>query len=391
MKVCFITQNLYTLGGIQRVVTTILNELIKDNSYSVTVLMPFSMTGPKLFEIAEEIDIENIEKLLIDKSKTIGRLILGVNKRLGCLDYNWGNALIKRFMFKERELERLADFFNERQFDVVIGAGPTNSCLLAELCGKVSAKLIGWQHSTFDSYFKMRGRSFYGSSKYAKNCYKKLDAVWVLTRADKRQFDEEFGINSRVLYNPVAENKLVYTPKKNNILFVGRLVIGHKGLDYLVEIMEMILNRIPDAQLIVVGDGADREWLEDTVAQKGLKDQISIVGSTDNVYPYYQKAALMLQTSRYEGFGMTIVEAMACGIPVVAFHNYGPDEIINNGQDGYLINQYDLVDFANKSVELLQDQQLWNSFSERAFIRAQDFSINKILPLFKKYIEEIAN
>lgn len=102
------------------------------------------------------------------------------------------------------------------------------------------------------------------------------------------------------------------------------------------------------------------------------------------------RASVMVQTSRWEGFGMTILEAMSCGIPVVAFHNYGPDEIIRDSVDGYLVDHFDTEAFAKKVVEILKQPEQRKQMGKCAIERSQDFSLEKVLPLFKQYLEEAA-
>lgn len=105
---------------------------------------------------------------------------------------------------------------------------------------------------------------------------------------------------------------------------------------------------------------------------------------------FYGRASVMVQTSRWEGFGMTILEAMSCGIPVVAFHNYGPDEIIRDSVDGYLVDHFDTEAFAKKVVEILKQPEQRKQMGKCAIERSQDFSLEKVLPLFKQYLEEAA-
>ena len=87
---------------------------------------------------------------------------------------------------------------------------------------------------------------------------------------------------------------------------------------------------------------------------------------------------------------MTILEAMSCCIPVVAFHNYGPDEIIRDSVDGYLVDHFDTEAFAKKVVEILKQPEQRKQMGKCAIERSQDFSLEKVLPLFKQYLEEAA-
>ena len=287
------------------------------------------------------------------------------------------------------EKKNYIEFFNKEKFDIIIGAGIEYSLLLGEIKENITAKTIGWQHSTYDSYFEKRGATGYGLIKYVKKCYSALDGIWVLTNSDKREFDSNLGINSKVLYNPLPQNDGVRTTyEKGHVVFAGRLEREHKGLDYLVEVLKKILKEVPELTVDIIGDGPSNNWLKKELEKAELGKIANLVGTTDNVYQFYSKASVMVQTSRWEGFGMTILEAMSCGVPVVAFHNYGPDEIIRNSVDGYLINKFDTDVFAQKVLELLKQPERKMQMGKCAIERSQDFSLEKVLPLFKRYLGE---
>ena len=256
------------------------------------------------------------------------------------------NGIALPFVLNNRiapqEKEKYIKYFNEENFDVVIGAGIKYSLLLGEIKKDISAKTIGWQHSTYGSYFEKRGATGYGLMKYVKKCYSALDGIWVLTNSDKTEFDNNLGIESKVLYNPLPKNDSVSTTyEEGYVLFAGRLEREHKGLDYLIDVIKKISEEVPKLRVTIIGDGPSHNWLKAEIERTGLGEKVNLLGTTDNVYQFYGRASVMVQTSRWEGFGMTILEAMSCGIPVVAFHNYGPDEIIRDSVDGYLVDHFD--------------------------------------------------
>lgn len=389
MKLCIFVQNLYTLGGIQRVVTTVINELCKDSNYEITVVMPSDNAGKHLFDISEKIIVKNEEDIAILKLEGIVKYIFAANKRLGILDNKMFLPFVKRIRFNKRIKQKVTDFINDNKYDVVIGAGLDYNLLLGEISDKVSAKTVAWNHTTFEAYFEKRGRNGFGLYQYGKYCYKKNDAVWVLTNADRKIFDKKFGINSITYYNSIqVKEDFESKADGNTIIFVGRLNVV-KGIDFLVEIMDRMRKKLDKCRLLIVGDGPHRKWIEESIRNRNLNEYISMVGVTDDVYQYYEKSSLMLQTSRVEGFGMTIIEAMSCGIPVVSFHNLGPDEIIRDGKDGYLIEQYNIDDFVKKSIRILTDDKLRQEFSEASKERAKDFRLEKLLPEFKQNVEKL--
>lgn len=361
---------------------------MKDPDYDVTVVMPFLTTEKKLFHIDDRIKLKNQKELMENRYHKPIRYVFALNKRLNILNHNIFLNFISENRFSPKERHNYISFFNREKFDIVLGAGVEYSLLLGEISDKINAKTIGWQHSTFDSYFEKRGTNGYGLMKYVQKCYAKLDDVWVLTKSDKVEYDRKLGLNCKVFYNPIPKQRQVYSSYESGyVLFAGRLEIEHKGLDYLIDIMKRINTEIPNSKLIVIGDGPARNWMKQQIEKNGLSNVISLAGTTNNVYQYYEKASVMLQTSRWEGFGMTIIEAMSCGVPVVAFHNYGPDEIIYDSKDGFLIEKFNVEDFSRKAVKILCDPDLRDKLGKNGIEHSKDFSIERLLPVFTEYLQ----
>ena len=137
--------------------------------------------------------------------------------------------------------------------------------------------------------------------------------------------------------------------------------------------------KISEARLTIVGDGNGRKRLEETLAKLNLQHSVNFVGQRDNVMQYYQQGSVVLLTSRKEGFGLVTTEAMECGLPVVSFKTEGPSEIINDGRNGFLIDNYDVNAFAEKVILICKNKELRSVMGRKAKERAKDFSIDKIV------------
>lgn len=388
MKICLITQNMFTLGGVQRVISLMLNEMSKKKQYEFTILMKSKENKENLFTFNENIKIKSFSDLGLKKN-VLCKNILAFNKRIPFLDIKGLEKIIGKLKLNLYNNANLINFINDQNFDIVIGVGVEYPIWIAEISENFKAKTIAWNHSGFDSYFTTRGKGYYGTLNHCKHVINNLDEVLVLNNKDKNIFDKTFNINAKVLYNPISSNKDKISKLDNkNVVFAGRLTRDHKGLEYLISIIEQILQRDNEIKFIILGDGTDKEWLETQIEKISNNQNVQILGNVNNIFDYYQNASLLIQTSRWEGFGMTILEAMSCGVPVVSFHNDGPDEIINNGIDGYLIEKFNIEEFSEKSLKILNDKDLRTRMGINAIKRSEDFSLDKVIEKFENILQD---
>lgn len=389
MKICVLSQSLYTLGGIQRVLATLFNKMIDNEEIEMTVMMPLLPNESNIFGLSDKVNIintidyenKNISTIFFRTLRKINQKTM-IFSKLGC------DNLLKKFVLLPGLEQKYLNIIGDK-YDVVIGVGSWYSLLLSYIAPKINAITVGWMHSTYESYFNNNKALSCGFSEVFKYSSQNLDEFLVLTNSDKEVFDKKLNQNSKVLYNPVDDTFFSGGRKfngKHKLLFVGRLTIQHKGLDYLISIIKEVSKVYPDVELTIVGDGPDRTTLEKIVHDNGLEKNVCFQGQSSNVKKYYDDANIVLVPSRWEGFGVVLIEAMACGTPVIAFENKGPNEIISNNIDGILIKQYDVEEFSNKIITLLDDSERWERMSEQAYKKACNFSAKRTVDRFIDYI-----
>jgi glycosyltransferase involved in cell wall biosynthesis len=180
----------------------------------------------------------------------------------------------------------------------------------------------------------------------SKIAMKNADSVIALTEDMKQAMRSIYGRNIAVIPNGIelkeyTEKRLVkeveYPSKR--IIFVGRL---HpiKGVQYLLQGMKMVHEEMPDAKLILVGDGEEREHLESLTDSLEIRECVEFVGKVphERVQDYMNQSEVFVLPSLSEGFPVTILEAMACGLPIVATRVRGIPDIIEDGTNGYLVD-----------------------------------------------------
>ena len=389
MRICVLSQSLYTLGGIQRVLTTLFNKMLDNEEIEITVMMPMLSNEHNIFGLDDRVKIINtIDYEKKNISTIFYRVLRKINQKTLLFSKINIPSILKKFVLLPGLEEKYLGMLND-DYDVVIGVGFWYSLLLSYMAPKISATTVGWMHSTYEAYFNNPKVISYGFDKVFKQTSQKLDDFFVLTNSDKEIFDKELCLDSKVLYNPVDDMFFSGGRKfngKHKLLFVGRLNMQNKGLDYLIPIMKRVLKIYSDVELTVVGDGPDKSALERLVLDNGLEASIKLVGQNSDVKKYYQEANIVLVPSRWEGFGVVLIEAMACGTPVIAYKNKGPSEIISNNVDGILIKKYEVEEFANAVIGLLGNPEKWENMSVQAYQKACNFSSQKTVERFMNYI-----
>ncbi|MEJ2722985.1 MAG: glycosyltransferase family 4 protein, partial [bacterium] len=151
------------------------------------------------------------------------------------------------------------------------------------------------------------------------------------------------------------------------IIHFGR-IRKYKSIDVVIGAFELIRKQIPSARLLIVGGGPEKENLVGLVEKKGLAGSIRFLGTvqTQELVGLLNRAHLFLNASPKEGWGLTVVEANACGVPVVASRRPGLQDSVKDGRTGYLVDYGDSAAFAERAVELLTDEEKWRRMSAAA-------------------------
>ena len=205
-----------------------------------------------------------------------------------------------------------------------------------------------------------------------------LDALVLLTQHDA---DSWSGLTRTV----VIPNSLPFFPEKpstcnqKQVIFVGRLN-EQKGLEYLVKTWEHVHQKHKDWILQIYGDGDQRDLLHRLIREAKMEDTVIVNQPTRQIMDRYLESSIFLLTSRFEGFGMVLIEAMACGVPVVSFDcPWGPADIIKNGEDGFLVGYLNTIEAAEKVVQLIESPELRKKMGIRARENVQRYSRNTVM------------
>ena len=166
--------------------------------------------------------------------------------------------------------------------------------------------------------------------------------------------------------------------KEKEIIYVGRIEYNQKRTDRVVDIWRELEPLYPDWNLTIVGDGDDRDDLQNRIHEYGLK-RVEITGFV-NPIKYYQRASILLLTSEYEGFGLVVAEAMNYGVVPVVYNSFeSAKDLITDGYNGVLVEKpFSISSFTRKVQELMDKPSYLNELSKNSRIVSADYSIDKL-------------
>ncbi|MBF2017207.1 MAG: glycosyltransferase family 4 protein [Rivularia sp. T60_A2020_040] len=202
-----------------------------------------------------------------------------------------------------------------------------------------------------------------------------------------------------VIYNPLTpiaddNNNTTLWEKadseKKLLVAMGRLTY-QKGFDILLLAFNKIAHKYPQWQLMILGEGELRQQLENLRDKLGLSHQVTFPGRIKNPFPFLKKSEIFVLSSRYEGFGNVIIEAMACGLPVISTDcPNGPREIINHNLNGILVPTEDVSALASAIEHLITNPEEAAKLAEKAQQTLGRFRLEQILENWQVLINETA-
>lgn len=226
-----------------------------------------------------------------------------------------------------------------------------------------------FSHTRNRKYFDKLGRKFF---------YRFANGMIAQTSEIKFFIEKETGCkNINVIPNPVRNfNSNTSVKKEKLIINVGRLN-AQKGQKYFIEACSKI--NIPGWKFIVLGEGKLRKILENKIMELSVTNKVELPGAVKNVDDYLLKSSIFVFPSLYEGLPNALIEAMSAGLPCVSFDcETGPRDLINDGQNGFLVPVGDVDLLVSRIVELINDSELREKFSREAIKTTDKFKIEKI-------------
>jgi len=247
-------------------------------------------------------------------------------------------------------------------------------------------KIIIWIHNDFDIYIN---KYYQNQKEELELSIKSADRVVVLTENDKSKILELTNKVERI-YNPVTlENTIGNSELDVKIIsVVSRYAIEHKGIDYLIQIAKNIPS---DWKIALAGTGSVDEILEveSLIRENNVQNKIILRGPLDgmNLQNHYKNSSIYIMTSRWEGFGLVLTEAMNFGLPIISFENNGANEILENGKYGRLVPQGNVELFTNELNNMIGDVEIRKEYATKSLQRVESFKLDNIMRQWEDIIQ----
>ena len=367
-KILFLIESL-SGGGAEKVLTTLVNNL--DKSKFDIMLCCVVNTGKYIAALNS-----NIQYVYI---------IPDLNSLKGIK--RWYYSLLYHLIYQWLPLKWVYKLFIPQNRDVEIAFVEGFATKLLSYSTNRNAKKIAWVHIDLERFHWTQ--SVYKDIKEEQICYQQYNQIITVSdtvqSAFKRVF-KEVHVPIQTLYNPIDSNEIlskgkeeVSCVKSSNIrlVSVGRLV-HQKAYDRLLRIVNLLIQQNYPIELWIIGEGEEKEKLENYIRDNGLEKVVTLLGFQSNPYAYLTQCDLFVCSSVSEGYSTAVTEALILGLPVITTDCSGMNELLLNGKYGVITENSEEALYTGLKT-LLDNPELLLSYKHQAESRGKDFSLKNLL------------
>jgi GalNAc-alpha-(1->4)-GalNAc-alpha-(1->3)-diNAcBac-PP-undecaprenol alpha-1,4-N-acetyl-D-galactosaminyltransferase len=351
MKVVFFIHSLRS-GGAERVLSLLANDWL-NYGHDITIA------------------VNDINEVFYPVNTQISIIDIGVQHK----------GIAKGITANIARVRKIKQTITDTNPDIVISFMTTMN-IKVTLASKLAKKpIIISERTSFDALKSRAWRTL------RRVIYPHSSALIVQTAQAAKSYD--FLSNLEIIENPlILQNKHLNLKREKIILAVGTLY-SVKGFDMLIDAFSKLRN-LDDWKLVILGEGEDREKLEDQIKQLDLSKKVLLPGTVSDVEFHYKKASIFVLSSRTEGFPNALCESMANGCPSIAFDCLtGPSEIINHPHNGILVEAENIPELTQAMQELADNPEKRNSISKESKKLADRLSINTISSKWFETIDRV--
>jgi len=353
MKILYITPRINDEGGVARVLSIKANYLAEALDYKIHILTQNKGNSPLFYDFSEKISLHD--------------MVLSGNRIQYLLQYK----------------KALKKHINTINPDIIIVCDNGIKGFLVPYLLQTNIPILFESHGSFFNDEKQRSSNILESLKVKTNLIlkkmgaAKFDKFIALSEENKKEWNLK---NIEIIPNP----NWLTTPKtnaldSNKIISVSRHS-HEKGIDRLLLVWQKVIESRPDLILDIYGKSDENKTYQTLANELKLEHNVNFYEPVKNIQEKYGEASMYVMTSRYEGFPMVLIEAMASGLPCIAYDcPVGPAALIKNNYNGFLIKENQTEDFASKVLELINNHELRLQMGQNAQDSVQKYDIKTIM------------
>lgn len=349
IKLCFVSGVIARSGGTERV-GSIIASALANKEYDVILLSCWD-EGTPFFPLDEKVEVQYLLNPITE------------------------GKLYRTYVYPILKLHR---FIVRNKINIIIDIDTELARFTSYAIQGTKCRQISWEHFNYWTMLKLNEKKRFTAKRIIKKYASKLV---VLTEEDRKKHISEYHMPEDFVVtmpNPcLSEVTTDYDFRHKTFLAVGRLS-PQKNLSALLDAWALIYKKCLDWKVVIVGKGELESDLKAQAVRLGLKN-LMFAGQSKNVGDYYKKASCLVLSSDYEGFPMVILEAQSYGLPVISFDcKTGPRDLIQDGKNGYLVEDGNIEQFAEKMLMFTQSEEMAHQMSKRAADGVQQYNLNNI-------------
>ena len=375
MKLIYCIASVYNPGGMERVLLNKLRWFAAQGGYELLLVTTDQQGRPPFYTFPEQVRMVDLD---INYSVDNGSPAL--------------QKIVSYFRKRRLHRERLNALLMQERADIVVSLYPSESSFIPDIRDGSRKVLELHLNKFFRLQYGRRGLLGLADrfrSWQDERIVRRFDKFVVLTEEDARYWGNL--PNLAVIPNAALQiPQVTHEARSRRVIAVGRLDY-QKGFDRLLDAWALIPSAVREGwRLDIFGQGEWETLLRERIAAHGIGDSARINAPTKKIFDEYADSAFLVMSSHYEGFPMVMIEAMACGLPVVSFgFKCGPRDIIREGRNGLVVPEDDIPALASAMARLMTDDALRERMSQEAPQVVGTYSEESVMQLWKQCFDSL--
>lgn len=360
MKIVYVLRDITDYGGIQQVTCLLINSLLHERkNYTISTVSLYNKYAVPAFKLNDDVTNYTLFEKEVDTKK--------------------------QFINIKCRLKKILRNLNP---DIIVVQGIAFTNYLSHSIFQ-NSRVVACEHG----HYHMSGK--YGLHWFGiKRALKYADAVVTLTDLDARNYREQSSSKTIIkrIYNPcIYSSDFINTDHSDSKIIVSCGTLDSiKRFDHAVNAAQKVFSKHPDWKWYIYGDGETHSKLQDLINQKNLKEHVILKGNEKNKNLIYGDKAFLVVTSKFEGFGMVLIEAMQYCLPVVSYNvDYGPKEIIEDGVNGFLVADGNVDALSSAIIKLIENKKDYLEMCSKSGQSLQKFKDSEIVQQWIDLFETI--